>query len=441
MRPFYFLLYISLPYSLRLFYRRVRNLNRPKQKYSSTIYVSNHPNSFMDPLVIGSENNAVVFFMTRSDVFVWWLKPVLWASHMLPIFRQHDGENTKKANTRVFEKVNKVLARGRNILIFGEGFTDDVPIRSLKSVKKGGVRMGFSALDALGWDKHTIYVQAVGINYTARNIVGSDLLVDNGNPICLNDFREAYEQNPNKTTAELTKRLEQEMRGTVTFVAEKSWFSFHEQIMNLNGKGMNHDFVDNSRTLEERHAYSQSLAHYVNEHAEDPVLTDLKEKLDAYFRLCRKMKAPQWAIAGVKHPELLKASAHLAYVLLLWPFALLGLIHGFIPYFAAKKITEKAFGRKVFWGSVKMLLGMIFGGLYNIPLVIVLNAQLIHNGWISVVYFLLVPLFCRIAYGYFRQLKLLMAKRKVVKDVDKLKSLSGRREQLLAEIRQAIPVA
>lgn len=395
----------------------------------------------MDPLVIGAENNAVVFFMTRSDVFVWWLKPVLWAAHMLPIFRQHDGEDTKKANSQVFARVNRVLARKRNILIFGEGFTDDTPIRSLKPVKKGAVRMGFSALDALGWDTHTIYVQALGINYTARNSVGSDLLVHNGDPICLNDFREAYGQNPNKTTTELTKRLEQEMRNTVTFVAERSLYNLHEQIMHVNGKGMNHDFVDESRTLEERHSYSQSLAHYVNEHKEDAALIGLKEKLDAYFRLCKKMQAPQWAVASVRNPELLSVSSNLAYLLLLWPFALLGLVHGFIPYFAAKKITEKAFGRKVFWGSVKILLGMIFGGLYNIPLIIVLNGQLIHNGWIALAYFFLVPLFCRIAYGYPRQLRQLLAKRKAAKDADKLKPLSGRREQLLAEIRQAIPVA
>jgi fluoride ion exporter CrcB/FEX len=53
MRPIYTLLAVSLHISFRLFYKRFKVVNNPKSYFGRTIYVSNHPNSFMDPLVIG----------------------------------------------------------------------------------------------------------------------------------------------------------------------------------------------------------------------------------------------------------------------------------------------------------------------------------------------------------------------------------------------------
>ena len=52
MRPFYFLLKVSLNISFRLFYKRFIVLRKHKKLFGSTVYVSNHPNSFMDPIMI-----------------------------------------------------------------------------------------------------------------------------------------------------------------------------------------------------------------------------------------------------------------------------------------------------------------------------------------------------------------------------------------------------
>lgn len=124
---------------------------------------------------------------------------------MLFIFCQYDGEDIKKVNFKVFECVNQVLVCGWNILIFGEGFMDDMLIWFLKLVKKGVVCMGFFVLDVIGWDNYMIYVQVFGINYMDCNMVGFDLLFVNGNFICFNDFCEVYEQSLNKVINELIK--------------------------------------------------------------------------------------------------------------------------------------------------------------------------------------------------------------------------------------------
>jgi len=437
MRPLYLLLYFSLRYSMPLFYKRFIVINRPDKWFGSTIFVSNHPNSFMDPLVLGSRNHAVVYFMTRSDVFKWWLKPVLWASHMLPIFRQHDGEDTKAKNSDTFKQVTRSLAKGNNILIFGEGFTDDIPVRTLKPVKKGAVRMGFQSLEALDWKKN-IYIRASGINYTDRNTVRSEFLVANSDKICLNDYKEAYLANPNKVINEVSRFVESKMQETVTYVKDPKSFSFHENIMQITRRGMNHANHDDSIPLTDRWKYSQKLATWINENnpEENEELAALKNDLDSYFNLEKRMKIEDRFVLAKTQPELKNRTKELLILLFTWPFALLGAVHGLIPYLLAKTFTEKSFKRKVFWGSVKMMLGKLVGAIWNIPIIILLNHYLFPNNWIGVAYFFLIPVLCFAAYMYVRafkefRIKGAMDKIDVSKFVAKRADLAKRIEELI----------
>lgn len=438
MRPLYFLLKVSLNISFRLFYKRVVVLNKPKAFFGRTIYVSNHPNSFMDPILIGSMNRPFVHFMTRSDVFKWWLKPILWASHMLPIYRQHDGEDTKAKNSDVFNRVNKSLAIGRNILIFGEGFTDDTPIRGLKPVKKGPVRMGFIALQACNWRKK-IYVAALGLNYSDRNTLGSDCIIQNGKRICLNDYRKAFEENPNKVINQLTKVVEQMMQDCVIYVADKQWYSLLEGVMQITRKGYNHENHDDTIPVLDRWRYAKNLALWINENVneEKTEFVQLKKDLDAYFTLEKRMKIQDRFVVAQEHPELLSRTPELILLLLMWPFALVGFIHGLIPYLAAKKITEKIMRRKVFWGSVKMMLGKLIGSVYNIPIMIAITKLYLPHWSLGVVYYLLIaPVMWRISYSYLRwfkefRLKGLMQQADVSKFADKRAELKKRIEALI----------
>ncbi|MEZ4889087.1 MAG: hypothetical protein R2779_00585 [Crocinitomicaceae bacterium] len=61
MRFFYLMLKITLQYTLRIFYPRMKMINSPKEFYGRTIYVSNHAASFMDPLVVAALRRPIVF--------------------------------------------------------------------------------------------------------------------------------------------------------------------------------------------------------------------------------------------------------------------------------------------------------------------------------------------------------------------------------------------
>ena len=439
MRFFYFLLFLTLKLTTRLYFRRRATHNSPKEYLGRTIYVSNHAASFMDPLLVACLRNPIVFFMTRSDVFKPLLKPVLWASHMLPIYRQQDGEDTKAQNEKVFRASSKILKRGRNILIFGEGFTDDVFIRRLKPVKKGAARMGFTTLDALKWKKK-VYIAAVGCNYTEPNYMRSDILISTSDKICLNDFKDVYDENPNKAIAEVTKLIEVKMREQITHVDDAKLAPFHENIMKLTRKGMNAKCYDKKYSLKERWRYSQELADWLNKKdlEKEEKLQNLKSNLESYFSLLKKIKLEESNIHDFITSKGNRAK-ELVQLIFLFPFMLLGLIHFYLPYKFVKRFTEKTFKRKVFWGSVKMLMGKAIMGILNIPFIFLFYHFVYPSYWLGFFYYaLIIPLFGLSAYLFFRILK--QYKVKGAMNKMKLEKIIAKRTELIAEIEREVKV-
>lgn len=439
MRFFYLMLKITLQYTTRIYYPRQKLINSPKELFGRTIYVSNHAASFMDPLIVAGRRMPIVFFMTRSDVFTPVTKPILWAAHMLPIYREHDGEDTKGKNAEVFKKCAKVLSFGRNLLVFGEGFTDDIFIRRLKPVKKGAVRIGLSTLEELNWKKK-IYIAAVGCNYSDPNEMRSDLLVATSDKICLNDYRKEYEENPNKIIAELTKRVELLMREQITYIGDKEMAPFHENVMKITRKGMNARCSDTSIPLEKRWRYSQNLAYWFNDNVtpEKEELMSLKKELESYFSLLKKFRLDEKYLYEyqTKKGSRLK---ELLFMLTMWPFAILGLIHCGIPYYFTKRFVEKTFRRKVFWSSVKLLVGKISMGLLNIPFIFLFYKFVYPSYWLGFAYYLCIGLFGLAAYMWFRNFKSFKIKGAMKKmDINKFWS---RRSELEQKIKELIPVA
>lgn len=440
MRLLYFLLYITLNYTLRIFYPRIKTVNTPKGYFGRTIYVSNHAASFMDPLVVASLRKPIVFFMTRSDVFNKFTRPFLWAAHMLPIYRQQDGVDTKDENNKVFDKCTKILSFGRNLLIFGEGFTDDIFVRRLKPVKKGAVRIGFTALETLNWKKK-IYIAAVGCNYSDPNQMRSDILISTSDRFCLNDYKDQYLENPNKAIADVTKRVELLMQEQITHVENVKWGEFHENIMKLTRKGMNALHSDTSISLIKRWHYSQNLAKWLNNQNEEQLeqLQSLKDEMDKYFSLLRKMRINENYVHEVYIHHKLSRINELVKMILLFPFALLGFIHCAVPYLLVKRFTEKSFKRKVFWGSVKLLLGTFTIGFLNIPVIFLFHNLIYPSYWLGIAYFLSIGLFGLAAYvwyGNFVQFK----EKGVVSKADLSKILSKRKD-LIEKIHTLVPVA
>lgn len=409
-------LYISLwgfvRFALKLFFRKREIVNNPKSSFNSTIFVSNHAASFMDPIVIACFNRPIVFFMTRSDVFTPFAKPFLHGMHMLPIYRQQDGVNTKEKNQEVFRKCTEVLLSKRSPLIFGEGFTDDVFIRRLKPVKKGAARIAFTALEACNWEKE-ISIAAIGCNYTEPNKFRSEILISNGEPILLNDFRQAYEENPDKVVTEVTRLIEKQMKDQITHVEDENLAPVHERLMIITGKGMSATDESSEFTLKQRWIFSKQLAAKFNAvNADDTTLNKLNQRAT---NLLNQLEKEGLQPEDIDHAQESNYLVKKYFKLLcLFPFAFLGFVHCFIPYYFVKSWVEKTFKRAVFWGSTKVIVGLFAFGIINIPIVWLLFSFAGNYSWFGWIYYVLIGFFW-VAFGDFRLTYRLILRAKKVK--------------------------
>ena len=397
----------------------------------------------MDPLLIASQRKPIVFFMTRSDVFNKFTRPFLWAAHMLPIYRQRDGVDTKVKNAKIFDKTNIVLRRNRNILIFGEGFTDDRIQRRLHSIKKGPARIGFSALEYADWKKE-IYLQGLGINYTDFNLRRSDVLIAAGKKIRLNDFRADFEENPAKTITEVTRILEADMRGLVTDVHDSEWADVHEDLMMFTRKGMHPTCFDDQFTLEQRWEYSKSLANWINGLSEQ----EREERMDLVNRI--KSYKKQLALLKITENERYLSETNawnsaksLIRMTVLLPFSVLGALHAGWLIILIKKWVERAFKRPVFWGSTKKVLAIFIVLFVNLPLLFILPNYLpwsnVSNWIFSSVYFLALGLFAQSFLVLLYDMYYLKRVR-FVKSID-LGQINREHAALLQKIHEDFPVA
>jgi hypothetical protein len=104
-----------------------------------------------------------------------------------------------------------------------------------------------------------------------------------------------------------------------------------------------------------------------------------------------------------------------------------------------KRFVEKSFKRPVFWGSVKLLLGMISMGLLNIPVIFLIYDLIYPSFWVAFGYYLLIGVFGLSAYMWWRNF-IRFKEKGLVRHTDLSKVLE-KRSELIKRIHEQIPVA
>ena len=172
--------------------------NIPANK--AVLFVSNHPNALIDPLLVATTNNRITYYFTRAGVFK--NKPIemlLYSVNMLPVYRMSDGISTLQKNETTFriayEQLNKKLA----LLIFAEG--SHSLQRRVRPLSKGFTRVIFGALEKNPGLE--IDIVPVGINYGEPTLFGSSVAIYYGKPINANTYWLSIDKN--KATTELVK--------------------------------------------------------------------------------------------------------------------------------------------------------------------------------------------------------------------------------------------
>jgi 1-acyl-sn-glycerol-3-phosphate acyltransferase len=139
------------------------------------LIAANHPNSFLDAIIIASIFNRPIHFLARGDAFHKpWHNFLLRTLHMFPVYRLREGKEYLGLNAAAFENSRKVLSQNGIVLIFIEGIC--VNKHELQPFKKGAARIASTC-----WNEGIpIRILPLGIGYSSFNRMGKSVLIQTG---------------------------------------------------------------------------------------------------------------------------------------------------------------------------------------------------------------------------------------------------------------------
>ncbi len=147
------------------------------------LIASNHPNAFLDAIVLSVLFKQPIYSLARGDAFKNKLtNTLLRALNMLPIYRLSEGANHLNNNYETFSECRNIFKKNGIILIFSEGTC--VNEWKLRPLKKGTARLAFSS-----WEEGIdLTILPTGINYHSFSRFGKHIQINFGNPIKWSDF-------------------------------------------------------------------------------------------------------------------------------------------------------------------------------------------------------------------------------------------------------------
>ena len=157
--------------------------NIPKDK--TILFLSNHQNALLDPLLITTKSTRKNYFLTRAAVFK---NPrvakILNSLQMLPIYRMIDGVDIIKKNKAIFTYCTKLLHKKKSIVLFPEG--SHSLKRRVRPLKKGVTRIIEETLK--NYPKTEIIIIPIGLNYQNPLVYGDSVKIIFGNHISPNKY-------------------------------------------------------------------------------------------------------------------------------------------------------------------------------------------------------------------------------------------------------------
>jgi 1-acyl-sn-glycerol-3-phosphate acyltransferase len=175
-----------LTVGFKFYYKKIDVVCQEKiPKDKAVIFLGNHQNALLDPLLISSSSGRKNYFLTRAAVFKNpTVAKLLNSLQLLPVYRIIDGVNTIKKNKTIFTFCSKLLYQKKSILLFPEG--SHSLSRKIRPLKKGAARIIEETFQ--NYPNTEIVIIPVGVNYQAPTEYGDSTSVCFGKHISPNKF-------------------------------------------------------------------------------------------------------------------------------------------------------------------------------------------------------------------------------------------------------------
>lgn len=182
------------------------------------IFAPCHQNALMDALLVLLITHRPVAFLARADIFS---NPTI-ASFLnflriSPVYRIRDGRDQLGKNEEVFNNSRDVLLKGMPLCLMAEGRHNDK--HQMLPLVKGMFRIAGETQKRLG-DK-PLYIVPVGIDYDEYQQPYSNVCINIGKPIAVQDYMPMYEENEPVALNQMRDALAVALKGQMHHVTTK----------------------------------------------------------------------------------------------------------------------------------------------------------------------------------------------------------------------------
>ena len=320
---------------------------------------SNHPSAFLEACLLATHFPGTLHFLVRGDIFI--NKYIIWVLkqlHLSPIYRFADGFKNLRANESTFNDCYKRLANNEILVVYSEGNT--LQEKRLRPIQKGLARIAYGALDAFPEMKNLCIVP-LGVNYTHPNDFRSEVFVEAGYPIELNEYYARYKEDNVKAISDLTRTVEEAMKPLVIHVNHDDDLPLLESLWQFNKAKSKVPFWPVVERSGERYSLDKKTADLINTMNDED----------------KSMLVSQ-IVAGKE-----TTSTSLLRNLLIIP-AMTGKYLNWLPLFISRQIATSKVKRIEFFASVLVGTGMFMYLFYLILIALVFH-WICCCAWLSLI--------------------------------------------------------
>lgn len=425
-----------MAFCLRAFFRNIAVIGRKNLQIDGPIiFVSNHPNGFLDPLILLTAQRPKLFFIAGAEWFGKGLKNYIFSKqfNMIPVVRPWLKTGEKVSNDEMFDACYQALAAGKRIVIYPEGTS--VTVSRIRELKTGAIRIkegGDAYLSRIASSYSEVKIIPVGMNYYNPRTFQSDVILNVGEPI---DFSDITEQDPTERVRLMTERTREKMSELVFHFEEEDFTELARQLYRLYGAYIQHEYEVSDKDLTGKFLLQKGIldaVHYFKKF-DQKIYEKIGGEVEDLSNDLNKHKLDLRYLTQKRFPAFL-----LIRLLLGTPFFLIGTLFNIIPYKVTRWFFETKLRPKIatdyipgrlnpsFVGSLIFLVGM---GIFTIWYILVMVVLVLITGWWILAPVLIIvghttglyaTRYLRLAFDLYQQILVVNRRRKRPEAFDKI---------------------
>ena len=374
----------------------------------------NHPNNFIDSLLVGAVVDRKVHYLTTAALF---RNPIvarfLKAVGAIPVYRRQDDPDKMDKNVGTFEACVTTLAAGGLIGIYPEGTTHAES--RVQRIKTGAARVAldYESRRRNGAPGEPLVLIPTGLAFDARKSFGGRVRVAFGEPLAMAPYLDLYAQDPMKAVDELTTAIQWTMEAQIVHVERLDSASLVREVEAIyrdrlvrelqEERGLSGGQIDTvrlSRSIADAAAYFET-------HAPERV-AELRDHIEHYRAMLAAYKVRDQAVRERMEPPPSRQRLNRGWKAAVGlPVFGYGVVTSGLPYLVPRWIARRAATKETNYATTRLLASVVaFPLFWGVETWLVWR---LAGGLWATAFFLSLPVSSILAYHYLKGLGRLRA--------------------------------